>query len=435
MKPNDEAGKHEAVERKAPGLVDLEGGQAPGAPAGLQETGVEPEHLKALALKLAHTTFNFTTEWASDRLRLPPHIVEDLLQELAKEAFLDILGPTGPFTYRYAITRRGAEEAARIRAISGYVGPAPVSLEAYATVMEWQFARFPEVKPREVAEAVSEMVLPENVVNVAGVALASGRSLFLSGPPGNGKTSLGRLLHGALKGDLWIPYSIGVEDNVIRVFDPLCHLPASAPRGSFDRRWTKIRRPLITVGGELTIRALDLAYSPSLRFYEAPIHVKSNGGLLLIDDFGRQRVDPRDLLNRWIVPLEYGVDHLNLETGQQVKVPFRQFLVVATNLELAKVTDSAFLRRMGYRVTLENPGAKEFAEIFARHAARRGISVPAALVDGILERYRAEGRELRACHPRDLIDRALDDCRFHEETPRLTAETLDRAWAGYFGAR
>jgi predicted ATPase with chaperone activity len=280
------------------------------------------------------------------------------------------------------------------------------------------------------------MVLEEEVVRVASLAVASGRSLFLYGPPGNGKTSLGRLLHRALRGEIWIPHAIGVGNSIIRVFDPLCHeavsLGADESRDA-DRRWAKIRRPLIVAGGELTLSALDLAFIGSQRFYEAPLHMKSNGGLFLVDDFGRQRVEPHQLLNRWIVPLEHGMDHLSLRTGQQIQVPFRQMLVIATNLNPAQVTDAAFLRRMGYRAELRNPSSERYAKIFELYSARSGMALPPGLLDYVLERYRAEDRAPRACEPRDLIDRVGDICRFEGKAPALTEEHVDLAWTGYFG--
>jgi predicted ATPase with chaperone activity len=309
-----------------------------------------------------------------------------------------------------------------------------VSLEGYRRFLRRQLEPLPEPRPADVEGALASMVLPAGAVRLAGLAVASGRSLFLYGQPGNGKTTLGRLLHGALRGDFWVPDCIAVGESIVRVFDPLCHRPVAGARSpGIDGRWVRIRRPLVTVGGELTIDSLDAAYSETTRTYEAPIHVKSNGGVLLIDDFGRQRVAPHELLNRWIVPLEYGVDHLTLRTGQQIQVPFRQTLVFATNLDLGLVTDSAFLRRIGYRLELRSPGEEEYAEIFRRQAAARGVAVPPGTVESLLERYRGEGRDLRACHPRDLIDRALDLRRFEGTEPGLDGRSLELAWLGYFG--
>jgi predicted ATPase with chaperone activity len=361
----------------------------------------------------------------------------ELLEQLRTEQLLEILGSSGPFGFRYAISGRGRERAARLLEISGYIGPAPVSLEAYTAMIEWQLAQAPEVRRSHVAESLSDLVLPEEDALLAGLAASSGRSLFVFGPPGNGKTSLGRLIHQALQGDLWIPHCIGIEENIIRVYDAQLHQAVDETESSpwsIDRRWVKIRRPLIIGGGEMTLESFDLVYSPSLRYYEAPLHLKANGGTFLIDDFGRQRVDPHKLLNRWIIPLENRIDYLTLHTGQKIQIPFLQLLIIATNLEPGRVTDPAFLRRMGYRLHLTPPSPERYREIFERYASRDDISVPPGLLDRLLERYARENRELRGCEPRDLIERARDICRFTGRPLELDDEIMALAWTGYFGS-
>jgi predicted ATPase with chaperone activity len=303
-------------------------------------------------------------------------------------------------------------------------------------MLEWQMDQIPIVTPEGVDEALTELILPREAVALAGLALSSGRSLFVFGPPGNGKTSLGRLLHNAMQGDLWIPYCIGIDGAIIRIFDAQWHTPnpiGGEPPGSIDHRWVRIRRPLIVGGGELTIDAFDMTYSPSLRYYEAPLHLKANGGMFLVDDFGRQRVDPHELLNRWIIPLEHQVDHLTLHTGRSIQVPYRQMLILATNLDPETVMDVAFLRRMGYRLHLDKPTPEDYARIFDRYASRVGTDVEPSVIARLVNRYRTERRELRCCEPRDLIERARDICRFRGSSLVLDEETLDLAWTGYFG--
>jgi hypothetical protein len=435
--PTDQGTTERDGPEHLPPLVTIGDGLAPRAPTDCRDAGISPAILRDLALKSAYTIPQFTTEWAARQLRLPQGLVGELLEQLRTEQQLEILGSSGPFGFRYAISGRGRERAARLLEVSGYVGPAPVSLEAYTAMIEWQLARSPAVSREHVAASLSELILPEQDVLLAGLAASSGRSLFAFGPPGNGKTTLGRLIHQALQGDLWIPHCIGIEENIIRVYDPQLHQAIDHARASpwaIDQRWVRIRRPLVVGGGETTLESFDLTYSPTLRYYEAPLHLKANGGTLLIDDFGRQRVDPHELLNRWIIPLEHRIDYLTLQTGQKIQIPFLQLLIIATNLDPERVTDPAFLRRMGYRLYLAAPSPERYSQIFERYAGRLGIPIPPGLVARLLERYASEGRELRGCEPRDLIERAGDLCRFTGRPLEINDDVMALAWMGYFGA-
>ncbi len=408
----------------------------PRAPQTIAEARLEEGALVDLAIKFAFTINRFSADWLGERLRVCPALSEAVVRQLSYEGLIEETMMTSHGKPMYRITERGGRHAERAMEVNGYLGPAPVSLEAYSAMLRWEFGRTPEVKPEHVTAALANLVLTPRAVEMAGLAVSSGRSLFLYGPSGNGKSSLGRAIHSALQGDFWIPHCVAVRNNVIRLYDEQVHQRVEGGwdhTPAIDQRWVRIHRPMVVVGGELTLDYLDLVYSPSLRYYEAPPHLKANGGVFLVDDFGRERVSPHQLLNRFITPMEHQFDYFTLSTGQKILVPLRQVLIIATNLSLETVTDPAFLRRMGYRLCLEAPTPEQYAKIFTAYAAKHGATVAPEVLAGLLERYRAQGRELRACEPRDLIERSRDICRFHGKPLELTPDVLDVAWTGYFG--
>ncbi|MFM7059271.1 MAG: ATP-binding protein [Planctomycetota bacterium] len=418
-------------------LFDAEGIAAPRVPGNLRETGIEREVLLGLLLKVCYTSSQTSTELSAARLLLPIPLIAELLEELRRENLVEMLGSSGPLGFRFTLSQKGRDRALRAMEVSGYVGPAPVSLEAYTASVQHQAAARPAVVPEKIAESLSGMTLTDEARMLAGLAVTGNRSLFVYGPAGNGKTSICLNLRKALTEGVWIPHCIAIEQQVIRIFDAQVHetleLPPQIIR-SVDHRWVRVRPPVVVVGGELRLEDLDLAWSPSLRFYEAPIQLKSNCGILLIDDFGRQRVDARELLNRWIVPMEYHIDYLTLQTGQKICVPVRNLLMFATNLDPKDVTDPAFLRRMGYRLNLTSPTPEQYCVIFRRYAERYGITVGDDLLQELLGRYRREQRELRCSEPRDLIERMRDFSRYYNRPLEITPQTLDVAWRGFFGS-
>jgi DNA-binding MarR family transcriptional regulator len=408
----------------------------PRAPQTIAEARLEDAALTDLAVKFASTINRFPADWLGERLCVSPALAEAIVLQLSNEGLIEETKMTSQGRPTHRVTERGRRYAERAMDVCGYLGPAPVSLEAYAAMLRWEFARAPEVKPEHVTASLAGLVLSPQAVQMAGLAVSSGRSLFVYGPSGNGKSSLGRQIHSALQGDFWIPYCVAVRSSVIRLFDEQVHQRVELGEGLtavIDQRWVRIRRPLVVVGGELTLEYLDLVYSPSLRYYEAPPHLKANGGVFLVDDFGRERVSPLQLLNRFITPMEHHFDYFTLTTGQKILVPLRQVLIIATNLSLETVTDPAFLRRMGYRLCLEAPTSEQYGRIFKAYAERHGATVAPAVLDRLLERYRTQNRELRACEPRDLIERARDICRFDGRPLELSPRVLDMAWTGYFG--
>jgi hypothetical protein len=257
----------------------------------------------------------------------------------------------------------------------------------------------------------------------------------MTGPSGNGKTSIATALHNAQHGEIWVPYAIEVDGQIIKVFDLHNHHPVAVDKGiNYDERWIRIKRPLVIVGGEMTIETMDLIYSQNVKFYEAPFQLKSNGGTLVIDDFGRQRVDPHDLLNRWIVPLEGRVDYLTLHTGKKIEVPFEQLLIFATNLDPSDLVDDAFLRRMGYRLYVNAPDKQMYGDIFRKYVVANGFAYDPKHLEFIFRLYEADGRPLRGCEPRDLIQRSLDLCVYENRPKVISEELLRLAWKNYFGS-
>ena len=421
-------------------MIDIGGSFVPEAPSNFENCGVDREQLRGLALKLGYTVQKFSTEWMIEQLHLPQGLVMDLLQDFLEEKFVEILGESGTLTYLYTISRLGRERAERLFEISGYVGAAPVSLVDYAANLDWQIDRFSKVTSADMQQALSDLVLSDEAKQVVGLALTSGRSLLIHGPPGNGKTSVGRLLHDAYSGDLWIPNAIAVGTSIIRLFDPQWHVPVHSELShedvqQVDHRWIRIERPFIVVGGELTIEGLDLGYDAAQKYYEAPLHLKANGGTFLLDDLGRQRVEPSELLNRWIIPLEHQVDYLTLNSGQKIRVPLRHMLAISTSLDPDAVVDPAFMRRIGYRLHLDYPSAERYREIFERFAKRHGDSIAPGLVDYLIQRYESEGRPLRSSEAGELIERARDICRYENRSMELTETIMNTAWNGYFGNR
>src|SRR5712691_2603338 len=407
----------------------------PPLPEELAQTGVAEGFLCDLALKHVAMLPEPTTSTIAERLYLPRTLTEEVLQKLYREKLIEVRVQTAVGSTRYAMLDHGWDRLTRLLSVCGYTGPAPVSLRDYSHMMRLQSIPTDPASMETVRAAFHDLVLPDSLLQTLGCVINSRRSLFLTGLPGTGKTAVAERINGALAGAIWIPYAVEIDGQIIRVFDAHCHQPApdDITPAEYDHRWVLIGRPLVIVGGELTLENTDLTWSEAAKFYEAPFQMKSNGGTLVIDDFGRQRVPPQDLLNRWIVPLERRVDYLALHTGKKIEVPFEQLVVFSTNLDENDLTDQAFLRRMGYRARVEPPTAAAYSEIFERAAAMREIGCEKKTLDHVLNKYRAERRQMKGCEPRDLLDRATDLCVFEGRVPQLTPEIIDIAWRNYFG--
>lgn len=407
----------------------------PAVPEELADTGIGEGFLCDLALKHVAMTPEPTTAAIAERLHLPRALTEEILQKLYREKLIEVRRQAAMGSTRYAMLDHGWDRLVRLLSINGYTGPAPVSLRDYSHMMRLQSIPSDPASMETVRGAFHDLVLPESLLQTLGCVINSRRSLFLTGLPGTGKTAVAERINNALPGAIWIPYAVEIDNQIIRVFDSHCHQVASqdVTPGEYDRRWVYIKRPLVVVGGELTLENADLTWSEAAKFYEAPFQMKSNGGTLVIDDFGRQRVAPQDLLNRWIVPLERRVDYLALHTGKKIEVPFEQLVVFSTNLDEKDLADQAFLRRMGYRARVEPPTPAAYSEIFKRAAYTRGIRCDQPILDHILNKYRIERRQMKGCEPRDLLDRATDICLFEKQNLELTPHVVDVAWRNYFG--
>ena len=413
------------------------------APATLADTGLSEDLVTQLVIKLLHFNADCTGVEIAHRLGLQFAVVEPILETLKRSHQCEVFGGglLGAPSFRYRITDGGRRRAQLFLEHNQYVGAAPVPLSQYREYMtKFRQAAKRVVTPAAVRQAVSHLVLSDRVVNQIGPAVTSGQSLFVYGPPGNGKTVIAQALHNLLEGPIAIPHAIDVEGHTIRLFNPINHEPIPdagadgwTTESRLDRRWILCRRPKVMVGGELTMQSLDLAYSATTGFYNAPIQMLANGGLLLIDDFGRQACSPRDMLNRWIVPLESRVDFLTLQSGQKFDVPFNVLIVFATNIKPTELVDEAFLRRIQYKVLVESPTVQEFRDIFKGCCLQRELPYDDGLVETLLGGfYRPRGIALRGCQPRDLIDQALSLAEYLGEPRRLTAELLEAACAGYF---
>lgn len=407
-------------------------------PSNIEETGLDLSFISDLIMKVIYFNSMVTAQSIADTICLPFfNVVDRALTLLKREELVEVVGSSGfgELAYQYLVTPKGAARAHDVIDRSAYVGPAPITLDAYKEVVRSQAIGNVKVTPADVRRATADLVVPDDILDVLGQAVTTGRSLFLYGEPGNGKTVLAERITELLGGSILIPHAITVDGQIIKVLDLHNHIPIAMPGGKsdLDRRWVMCRRPYIVVGGELMLASLDLVWDNTNKFYEAPFQLKSNGGMFMIDDFGRQQVRPSELLNRWIVPLEKRVDYLTLHTGKKIEVPFDQIIVFSTNLAPKDLVDEAFLRRIQCKVKINNPTLDQYREIFRRQCD--ALQVPFdqnGLVYLLREYYVKPKRELRACHPRDILRTLTGIARYLDKPPALTTDLLDRACQTYF---
>ena len=410
----------------------------PKVPTNIKETGLGLGFLTDLALKIMYFEGNLTGYELADRMKLPyPGVVDQALDFLKREKLVEVKGAGGfaEAAYQYAISLKGRAMGREALDRSQYAGAAPVPLETYSEAVRLQPLGRVIVHQRIMRQALSHLVIGEDTFAQLGPAVNSGRSVFLFGHPGNGKTAIAESIGSMLMDQaMYIPYAVEIGGQIIRVFDYINHTVADDDDAKgHDPRWVRIQRPVIITGGELTMETLDLVYDETNKYYEAPFQMKANGGLLLIDDFGRQQARPRDLLNRWIVPLEKRVDFLTLHTGRKIEVPFDVLIVFSTNLAPRDLVDEAFLRRIRHKIEIKDPSWDEFREIFKRICEHRGVPYDdRGLAYLIQEHYLKPNRPKRACHPRDIVDQLIDIARYMSQKPSLSRELIDRACEAYF---
>jgi predicted ATPase with chaperone activity len=412
----------------------------PMEPSTLDDAQLTPSSVEGLFLKMLLSRGDASGRQISDHIKLPFRIVDEMLRGMKNDQLVVHKGAAPMNDYMYQLTDVGRERARRLAEHCTYFGAAPVSLKDYVAAVALQSLTKQHPTADDLKHAFEDLLINRRMLRRLGPAINSGRGLFLFGSPGNGKTSIAERVTRAFGQFIWIPRAIGIDGEIIRLYDPNAHelVPPDASSGLLeesrvDKRWVRIRRPTVVVGGELTMSNLEVTLNTSTGISEAPVQLKSNCGTLVIDDFGRQRMSTDELLNRWIVPLEKRFDYLNLANGKKIEVPFDQLVIFSTNLEPKDLVDDAFLRRIPYKIEVNDPTEEEFRDLFKMMAPKMGFEYRDEAVTYLLQKhYHPINRSMRCCQPRDLLMQIRNMCLYEGSELEMSDDAMDFAVDNYF---
>lgn len=435
--PPDYTDEVPAVKISSPVRMDLpSAGFQPREPKTWDETGIDTALVEGIVLRYLAQEGAAATRLIATELGVASTLAKELLDGMKFTKQVQHRGTTAMGDFIYELTDHGRNKAIETRKLTTYVGPVPVPFTAYVKAVQQQTIANERPTKQALERAFDDLMLTDEMIGRIGPALAGGRAIFLYGDPGNGKTSIAERITRSFGQSIWIPITLHLDGHLVKLFDPATHEPMAPPKTlslaeRTDRRWVRIRRPTVIAGGELTLDMLEIQHNAYTGTGEAPLQLKANGGTLVIDDFGRQRMEPQVLLNRWIFPLERRIDYLRVPDGRKIPTPFDPMLVFSTNLEPSKLVDEAFLRRIPYKLRVADPTRDQFVNLIEIQASNMGVSLPSGSVRYLLERhYRT--RVMRFCHPRDLLQQIVDTARFERRNPVATHEDWDRAVDHYF---
>jgi hypothetical protein len=409
----------------------------PRQPKTIKETGLTEVFINELILKHAVDMTEFTIKEMSRSTGLPPIIMDQCITTLRRERFLEVKGGAdlSKMSYRFSLSDAARDKGARLKDLCRYTGPAPVPFKDYAQMVAMQSIKNINVNEEAIRNAFEGIIATDEVVETVGPAMSSGKAIFLYGPPGNGKTSISEAIGRVLPGAVYIPHAVIIDGEIVTIYDKSNHskVDPDPNAGPVDQRWVRAKRPVVIVGGEMTLKGLDLDYNPVSKYYVGPLQLKANNGMFLVDDFGRQQVDPQVLLNRWIVPLERRTDYLSFHTGMKIEIPFDQLVIFSTNLDPKKLVDEAFLRRIRYKIKIDYPTLEDFEQIFRLVCRTHQIEFrPDVFNFLITDLYEKNNIPLTACHCRDLLENIIDKARFMGRQPEMTEETITESWHTYY---